>query len=306
MKIAIIGAGFAGSYLYNRLRSNLHDVTIFEKSRGCGGRLSTKYIDSHFCEHGTPYFSTKEPDFIYFCNKLVKKGILSKLNNTYIPNKGMNNLCKTLINNDDLKRNTKIVTCYKSNNKWLLKDENKNSYEDFDMLILTIPAKQVLQLNIELNENIQSKLEQVEYSSVASLILHHNKEFKIDDSILNSQFFKKVINNSSKYEYKNFYSYVFHGNEDFSSSNNHKNKEQLGEELFKYIEYFQKKPLSKDIKKIPHLWKYAFVKKGIENIPYYFDKSSNLAICSDYFKTANLEGSFLSSKAFFDEFSKLN
>ena len=45
MKIAIIGAGFSGCNLYNNLKDKYENITIFEKSRGVGGRLSTKYIE---------------------------------------------------------------------------------------------------------------------------------------------------------------------------------------------------------------------------------------------------------------------
>ena len=43
--IAIIGAGFSGCNLYNNLKEKYENITIFEKSRGVGGRLSTKYIE---------------------------------------------------------------------------------------------------------------------------------------------------------------------------------------------------------------------------------------------------------------------
>ena len=55
MKIAIIGAGFSGCNLYDNLKLQFEDITIFEKSRGVGGRLSTKYIDDKFIDHGTPF-----------------------------------------------------------------------------------------------------------------------------------------------------------------------------------------------------------------------------------------------------------
>ncbi|MGA1939212.1 NAD(P)-binding protein [Arcobacter sp. YIC-310] len=299
MNIAIIGAGFSGCYLYNRFKNENHDIKIFEKSRGCGGRLSTKYIDDKFVDHGTPYFETNEPDFIYFSNRLERKGILRKEKNKYFPTNGINKFCSSLINKQDLIKQTKIVSCIKNKDKWSLYDENDNCFKDFDLVIFTIPAPQVLELGLELESNIKDKLKTVKYNSIASLILYDNKPFSINKELYNSQFFKKVINNSEKYNYTDFSSYVFHANESFSTNNNNKNKEDLGIQIYNYIDYFQKTKLPKSIYHIAHLWKYATVKQGLE-YSYYLNKTRDLALCGDYFKKANLEGSFLSAKALTD------
>ena len=300
LNIAIIGAGFAGCYLYSKLKKDGHNIMIFEKSRGTGGRLSTKYIDNKLIDYGTTSFSTRNPDFIYFCNKLVRNDLLSKEQNTYTPTKGINYICKSLIDKNDLLTSTKIVSCYKSENKWLLKDEKSNSYDKFDMLILTIPAPQILELNIDIKDELESILSKVTYSSIATLIMHDYNKFYIDDTLMQSDFFKKVVDNSKKYNYTDFSSYVFHVNEHFSTSNNYRTKENLGELIYTYIEYYQSTKLNKDINKISHLWKYAIVENNIKNLEYYYNKNDSLTICSDYFKTKNLEGSFLSAKAFLE------
>lgn len=59
MRIAIIGAGISG------LRAGLelvrdHDVTIFEKSAGVGGRVATRRVDGLAINHGSPRFDRIE------------------------------------------------------------------------------------------------------------------------------------------------------------------------------------------------------------------------------------------------------
>ncbi|WP_082633257.1 FAD-dependent oxidoreductase [Lacimicrobium alkaliphilum] len=41
-KIAVIGAGVTGSLLAHKLSQDGHTVTVLEKSRGRGGRCTTK------------------------------------------------------------------------------------------------------------------------------------------------------------------------------------------------------------------------------------------------------------------------
>ena len=63
LNIAIIGAGIAGITAARTLAKAGHHVHVFEKSRGAGGRMSTR--DSNFgtFDHGTQYFTVRDPRF---------------------------------------------------------------------------------------------------------------------------------------------------------------------------------------------------------------------------------------------------
>jgi len=61
---AIIGAGMAGITCARTLVQAGHRVTVFEKSRGLGGRMATR--DSAFgsFDHGAQYFTARDPRFL--------------------------------------------------------------------------------------------------------------------------------------------------------------------------------------------------------------------------------------------------
>lgn len=63
LNIAIIGAGIAGITAARTLANAGHHVQVFEKSRGPGGRMSTR--DSNFgtFDHGAQYFTVRDPRF---------------------------------------------------------------------------------------------------------------------------------------------------------------------------------------------------------------------------------------------------
>ena len=61
-KIAIIGAGLAGSVLAERLSFSA-DVTLFEKSRGTGGRLASCRLGDDSADLGAPWFSPSTEKF---------------------------------------------------------------------------------------------------------------------------------------------------------------------------------------------------------------------------------------------------
>ena len=63
MSILVVGAGFTGSVLCRRLRSIPGlTVTVWEKSRGCGGRQSTKRDGEHSCDIGAQYLTYRHTD----------------------------------------------------------------------------------------------------------------------------------------------------------------------------------------------------------------------------------------------------
>lgn len=63
MRVAIIGAGISGLCAARDLVKAGYSVTIFDKSRGVGGRLSTRYAGPYEYDHGAQYFTVTEGRF---------------------------------------------------------------------------------------------------------------------------------------------------------------------------------------------------------------------------------------------------
>jgi renalase len=301
VKIAIIGAGFSGSYLYHLLKKDGEDVTLFEKSRGSGGRCSTRYIGDKLIDHGTPYFQANDKSFEEFCDQKVQENILIKQEQYYYPQNGINKLCSSMIDECDLVKNTKIVSCDFDDQKWNLKDESGLSYENFDKLILTIPTSQVLQLDINLSTDITNKLKSVEYDSIATLLIYsHTLQNIMNPKLIEDKSFKKIVDNSSKYDYKNFSSYVIHLDETLTNKQNFQNKEEVKKYILEKVHKVSGINLEDDFHILPHLWRYAFVSKSI-NEDFIFDENLSLGMCGDYFNGKDLEGAYLSSKTLYED-----
>lgn len=62
-RVAIIGAGVAGLAAGRELARVGHDVTVFEKSRGLGGRVTTRRVDGGFAiDHGAQLCKAPTPE----------------------------------------------------------------------------------------------------------------------------------------------------------------------------------------------------------------------------------------------------
>jgi renalase len=166
MNVAIVGAGFTGCLLANFLDSESIDVSIFEKSRGCGGRASTKQIDWGQCDLGASIVPAQKADFINFMQQLCEQNIVSQwpkniffaqqksdikqpLENFasnkkhYVFNSKMNAACRQWIKNANLHTNHLISQIrYIASKGWQLKSNDVWQTELFDKVILTAPWPQ--------------------------------------------------------------------------------------------------------------------------------------------------------------------
>lgn len=285
--IAIIGAGLSGAILYKNLKKKNYNIKIFEKSRGAGGRCSTRYIKALKIDHGTSAFQVTESTFKQFCEEQVALGVLEKNQDFYKGVDGINKMVSSQISDRDMIRQTKIIKAYKNNAQWTLEDENQNIYSGFDILLCTIPATQLLELNVESTQEITNQLQKVKYDAVGTLITYGKplEEEQIQKLKKNS-FFRKISTKQN--------STVFHVIAQISNKLN--SKEEVQKIISKEIQSCIGVNIATKMNLIPHLWRYGFVSQSLDT-EYIYDEQLNLGTCGDYFKRENLESSFLSSTA---------
>jgi predicted NAD/FAD-dependent oxidoreductase len=166
MKIAVVGAGITGCLLSNFLNSENVDISIFEKSRGCGGRASTKQTEWGQCDLGATIVPAQKADFIDFMQGLCKQNIVSQWpkklfvskqsagisqpienyvgdRKHYVFNRKMNGACQEWSKNATLHTNNLISQIrYLAGQGWQLKSNEIWQTELFDKVVLTAPWPQ--------------------------------------------------------------------------------------------------------------------------------------------------------------------
>ena len=157
MKIAIIGSGIAGLSAGRALQRGGVDVTLFDKSRGIGGRMSTRYADEWEFDHGAQFFTVQEPAFKAEVETAVSAGVVARWNtkglyltphelsvdwgrNRYVGRPRMNSLPKYWAKDLDVRLGKRVTAVHKTT-EWTLSFEDGRS-EPFDGVISTLPAAQ--------------------------------------------------------------------------------------------------------------------------------------------------------------------
>ena len=74
---AVAGAGVAGLLCARTLSDCGVHVTVFEKSRGVGGRCATRRVDAWRFDHGAQYFMVRDPRLAPFIERWRQKGLIA-------------------------------------------------------------------------------------------------------------------------------------------------------------------------------------------------------------------------------------
>ncbi len=197
--IAIIGAGISGLAAAHTLRDAGRTVTLFEKSRGVGGRAATRKRDGFIYDYGAQYFKggsalstewvTKRfptPDLIDISKPVwtfdgegqIKEGDPKQnADPKWSYRDGFTSFSKRLAEGLDIHLDTQIGRVEQTTTGWTLYDREAKSVGAFDQLLITVPAGQAIEL-IEvsqfkdgLREAISAQLGKAQYNPLISVML---------------------------------------------------------------------------------------------------------------------------------------
>ncbi|NNC54124.1 MAG: NAD(P)-binding protein, partial [Pseudomonadales bacterium] len=165
-RIAIIGAGIAGLALAHQVHRRA-EVTIFEKSRGYGGRMATRHANPYQFDHGAQFFTAKSAQFANFLEPYIAAGHVTRWDAEfveidsdniicrrnwidgpphYVCAPQMNVLAKQMAADLNVVLETRAERIVAMESGWRLYDEKQESLGAFDWVVLAIPAKQALEL----------------------------------------------------------------------------------------------------------------------------------------------------------------
>ncbi len=175
MKIAMIGAGMAGLAAANRLRERGFDCTVFEKSRGLGGRMATRRVDALQFDHGAQYFTARGARFRSRLMQWQTRGVAAEwLPGKWVGMPGMTAPARSLGEGIEIIQGARVTGLDGGPGHWrLISDTAPNGaheYGLFEAVIMAIPAPQIVPLAASAGIRFP-ELESVRYAPCLTLML---------------------------------------------------------------------------------------------------------------------------------------
>ena len=163
LRVAVVGAGLAGLTCAGALADHGHDVTVFDKSRGSGGRMSTRRIDGAWFNHGAQSFTARDPRFRRRVDAWVDAGHVVPVTEPivtirdgavipapcdevrYVGRRGMSAVTQHLAGRVDVQYRSRVVELSGGPGSWSLELES-GPEGPFDVVILAMPSGQAADL----------------------------------------------------------------------------------------------------------------------------------------------------------------
>ncbi|MDP5140703.1 MAG: FAD-dependent oxidoreductase [Spirosomaceae bacterium] len=300
----IIGAGMSGLTAATDLQNNGWKVTVLDKGRGVGGRMSTRRIADGRADHGGQYFSAKTPEFQAFTEKLIADNVAAEWQVAgkdfarFVGKNGMSDIPKFMAKGLDIRTGERANKIEKTASSYIVSADSGNSYET-DALILTSPAPQTIDLlndvNFEVNNSVIEALNSIEYLPCISVMALLNAQTKIPkpgNLTFENEAIAWIADNTQK-GISEPQTVTIHASAAYSQDNLEGNLEEIRDELLsKAAEWVSPESI---VEKQIHRWRYSLANKRY-NEPF-LAVNETLLLGGDGFGIGNIEGAFLSGKA---------
>lgn len=304
----IIGAGISGLLVARELVSRDARVLVLEKSRGVGGRMSTKRVGSAVFDQGAQFFTVRDEHLEARISCWERKGVVARwpsdqdhAEDRWVARPSMTGLAKTLAKNLPIKLQAQVQAVrWHDSGCWEV-DVADGELIRAERLILSSPVPQSLALldagNASIADDLREKLEAVEYYPCLALLatLDGPSEVPAGGTKIESSNLRWVADNVRKGIAQNVPAAVtFHLSREYSEKHYGATEDELWTDLADEIQ-----PWLGDSKIAAtklHRWRFSEPKSQFEQ-PCVWLEDQRLGFCGDAFGGPRVEGAALSGLA---------
>lgn len=158
--IAIIGTGIAGLSAAQVLHAAGHEVRLFEKSRGSGGRMASKRSDVGALDLGAQYFTARDRRFVEVVQQWQARGWVAEWSPSlyhfsngqlgaspdeqvrWVGNPRMSAITRALLGALPVQFSCRITEVFRGERHWNLQDAEGQTYGPFSQVVIATPSPQ--------------------------------------------------------------------------------------------------------------------------------------------------------------------
>jgi len=316
--IAVIGSGLAGLTAAILLGQSGNRVTVFEKSRGPGGRLASKRVMDGSADIGAQFFTIRHPGFRIFLHRWAGEDSFAvwegsfgfqgacnswqpfKPEHRYVGVPRMTAITRSLSRHVQLQTGVRIARLEVDNSQWQLCCTKGGKYGGFDQVVITAPPAQAreLLLDSQLNSLAAGLDEPVERLLPCWAVAAHYAQpvdAQYDAMRPNSPVLYWLANNSSKPErYDSGCWWVMHATPEWTLEHLNTEPQTVAKALTSAFA-----DLCGDTQKpdqtLAHRWLYARSASG-DTPGYMLNKDLGIGLAGDWLAGGRVEGAWESAR----------
>ncbi|MBC7756371.1 MAG: FAD-dependent oxidoreductase [Bdellovibrio sp.] len=311
-RIAIIGAGISGLSCVTALQNSGYEVTVFEKSKGVSGRISTRVREAWQCDHGAQYFTASDAQFAVEVKRWQQAGVAAEWQPRLQVFDGVRFIAKesTKVRYVGVPRNTapakflaqslnvKVATTInkieRHHGVWQLSSkEHGKLMQPFDALILAIPSPQAQALLQQPAPKLAGVAAGVKMRGCWALMCRFNAALSLpfDGLFVNNNLLSWVARDSAKPQRnQQEETWVLHASSEWSEAHIEDDAETVAAlMLAAFVKLGGEMPQSYTA----HRWRYADCVDYLE-IGCAWDADLQLGLCGDWLNGGKVQGAWLS------------
>lgn len=317
MKFAVIGAGITGLSVAQTLKQKGHEVKVFEKARGVGGRMSTRRADDFAFDHGAQCFTARTKPFQNFVREYEEQGVIKEwegkvvsierskklekriwFETHWVASPNMNSLCKKIMEDLNVNIQTEIKEIQKVNDNWKVVSKNAENLGEFDWIISTAPPEQTYSLMPDCFA-YKNKVSEIEMSACFALMIGFQDKIETNwmAAKLRNSFLKWVTINSKRPDRNSDVTSIqIHSRNSWADANKDRPIEEIQKEMIDEFKALTAMDVDNADYVSTHRWLYSLVKNTSKDESY-VDFDNKLAACGDWCLTSRIEDAWISGQS---------
>ncbi|MGB9337946.1 MAG: FAD-dependent oxidoreductase [Polyangiales bacterium] len=319
-KVAIIGAGMSGLVCAAELSARSISVQVFEKSRGPGGRMSTRRVpalsNAADFDHGAQYFTARAPKFIEQVEQWIAEGVVEAWQGRivsinadgvqpsrtgtprFVGRPGMNAVCRRLVEGVDVRFDTRVAELTRSAQQWRLSDPGGLRLGEFDLVVSTAPAPQTAALLKSAAPALATWVARARMQPCWALLAAFDAglPLEFDGAFVNQGPLSWIARSSSKPGRASAPErWILHANPRWSEKHLEADPNDVVAPLLDAFSTATGNALPNPNWAVAHRWRYALTESPL-NDGCLFDSTAGVGACGDWANGNRVEGAFLSGR----------
>ncbi|MCM5705499.1 NAD(P)/FAD-dependent oxidoreductase [Larsenimonas salina] len=315
-KIAVIGAGISGLSAAQTISRADLSVSVFEKARGPGGRMSSRRERECTIDLGVPCFSARSTEFKRTVERWLSAGIIShwplspkRLKNRQIHNYDMQHLrfagnprmsaiTRYMSQGLNVTTQAHVSAIEYANDQVYLELENGQRAGPFDHVILALPPKQAFALLPESEQDLKALCSRTAFHPCWNVhaVLNEFPELDWDALYIESGPIGFAEYQSAKPGRENSPAIRLIARPEWSRTHLEKTPDVIAATLWHTFLNRYPDPLPGAIRLKAHRWRYAEPLVERRSPEHHPPSSRHLSVCGDWCLGNNVEAAWLSGR----------